>query len=337
MTLLELYNSVAQLGFEDSLDDGGTIRFLQATNRSILQINELRPRKKTFALNHIDTSTLIATRVDWCERDRNISFTAHLAKGIYFEVCGIGEFVVKWHKQVRKVVDGEEVWEDNFDEIKRESFRNSGFVPFKLLAKNENNKYLADIYLPQIARESEANRLESTRYTGTVIIEFVGDFAYTIRNLAMYHTLLSDEKERIPEINQLIQYDMSALIPDFHRFGSPPVIIHNGDVLFGSAYTIVGNRLALPQSGFGAYELEYIAKAQQINYDEDITNSVYIELDEDLAALLPVLVASYIWLDDEPEKAQYYYNMYVQRAAELSRATRGDGTLPFVSVNKGWW
>lgn len=337
MTLLELYNSVAQLGFEDSLDDGGTIRFLQATNRSILQINELRPRKKTFVLNHIGTGSLTATRVDWCERDEDISFTAHLAKGIYFEVCGTGEYVVKWHKQVRKVVDGEEVWEDNSDEIKRESFRKNGFVPFKLLAKNKNNKYLADIYLPQIARESESKRLESPRYTGTVIIEFVGDFAYTIRNLAMYHTLLSDDEEHIPESNALIQYDMSKLVPDFQRFGSPPLIIHQGNIVLGSAYTIVGNRLALAQSGFGAYEIEYVAKPQQISYNSEISDSVQIELDEDLAALLPVLVASYIWLDDEPEKAQYYYNMYAQRAAELSRATRGDGTLPFVSVNKGWW
>lgn len=334
MTLLELYNSVAQLGFEDSLDDGGTIRFLQATNRSILQINELRPRKKTFVLNHIDTGSLTATRVDWCERDEEISFTGDFVKGIYFEVCGTGKYEVKLPKQVR---DGEnQPWEDNFDIVAYESFSENGFVPFKILVRNEGGKYITDICREQREKEIQ-NEALTTRYTGAVIITFKGEYAYTIRNLAMYHTLLSDDKERIPESNALIQYDMSKLVPDFQRFGSPPLIIHQGNIVLGSAYTIVGNRLALAQSGFGAYEIEYVAKPQQIEYKNEIPDSVQIELDEDLAALLPVLVASYIWLDDEPEKAQYYYNMYAQRAAELSRATRGDGTLPFVSVNKGWW
>jgi hypothetical protein len=144
------------------------------------------------------------------------------------------------------------------------------------------------------------------------------------------------DEERIPEFGASIQYDMTKLVSDFLRFGTPLTVIRNGAFLTESNYSIIGgNRLVLPQSGFGAYNVEYIYKPQQFKYTDDIDDDTHINLDDDLCALLPLLIASYIWLDDEPEKAQYYLNLYTERSFAISNATRANSTLPFISVN-GW-
>lgn len=323
MTLLQLYNSVAQLGFEDSLDDGGTIRFLQAANRAMLQVNEIRPRKKLFTLNHIDTARLVSVRADWVDVDEEISFVSDDAKAIYFEACGEGEAKIDIYYQMN--VDG--VWEDkSMSALEPIIFKTNGFAPFKRIV-SFGDKYITEII--------KSNNNENKRYIG-VRITFRGNNAFTVRNLAMYHTIYSSEDERIPEFGTSIQYDMTKLVPDFLRFGTPLTVVRNGAFLTESNYSIIGgNRLVLPQSGFGAYNVEYIYKPQQFSYTDDITDETQINLDDDLCALLPLLIASYIWLDDEPEKAQYYLNLYTERSFAISNATRANSTLPFISVN-GW-
>ena len=47
MRVSELYEQVAGLGFETSLDDGND-RFYQAAGRALLQINALRPDYKLY-------------------------------------------------------------------------------------------------------------------------------------------------------------------------------------------------------------------------------------------------------------------------------------------------
>ena len=57
MTIKELYDSVAQLGFETSLEDND--RFYLAVNRAIIQINRLRPKTKVYALSHFPIDNLL--------------------------------------------------------------------------------------------------------------------------------------------------------------------------------------------------------------------------------------------------------------------------------------
>ena len=171
-------------------------------------------------------------------------------------------------------------------------------------------------------------------YTGDVIIEFSGECLYSIRNLAMYHTITSTDADRLIPYTQHIPYDFTKLVPDFDHFKTPPLVILNNRIVSDGQFAILGGKtLLLPISYPGAYTVEYLAKPKFIS--EYMPDDTDIGLDDDLCALLPLLIASYIWLDDEPEKAQYYYNMYTQRAAEVSLATRGDSRLPFMSVN-GW-
>ena len=69
----------------------------------------------------------------------------------------------------------------------------------------------------------------------------------------------------------------------------------------------------------------------------DVTEkeTVNIELDEELCALLPNLVAGYIWLDDEPAKAEFYLSLYREQVAEIK--SQINHLRPVRYRNKNGW
>ena len=58
-------------------------------------------------------------------------------------------------------------------------------------------------------------------------------------------------------------------------------------------------------------------------------------LDVELCALLPVLIAAYVWIDDEPQKSEYYKYLYSERAAEIER--KGKDTSPVIIKSSNGW
>ena len=58
MTIADLYQSVAHLGFETSLEDEA--RFVYAANRALLQVNALRPATSIYMINHKPLENKIA-------------------------------------------------------------------------------------------------------------------------------------------------------------------------------------------------------------------------------------------------------------------------------------
>ena len=65
MTLHDLYKSVSQLGFEDTLGEDGTSRFIYATNRALSEINALRPRRRSVTINHRVPTNLLFSQKDY--------------------------------------------------------------------------------------------------------------------------------------------------------------------------------------------------------------------------------------------------------------------------------
>ena len=79
----------------------------------------------------------------------------------------------------------------------------------------------------------------------------------------------------------------------------------------------------------GLTEVWYTAKPQTFTFED---KGEQIQLDDDLVHLLPLLIASYVWLEDEKEKSAYYMNLYRERAATISRRKR----CPDVIDYNGW-
>ena len=60
-----------------------------------------------------------------------------------------------------------------------------------------------------------------------------------------------------------------------------------------------------------------------------------LDLDEELCSVLPMLVAAYVWLEDEPEKSQYYMNLYRERVQEIVLSHKETAPVLIKNVN-GW-
>lgn len=328
MTAQELYKEVAQLGFEDSLGDDGNSRFIYAANRALIEINSLRPRRRRIDINHRAPKNLLFSEPTVIEKTDTLTFSAHGAKAYCFEVLGEGTYTVGL-KHITKSVDDdgkEVVIEDVFGQT-RSWDGGKKFVSVKGFIKYDG------AFIDNLMQTNTEDRY----YTGEAVITFEGEYDYTIRNLAMYDRVYSPNENDIIPYGKRVAHKVSELVEDFERFATPP-IAPNGHTL-NDGYYVEDDTIYLPHNNAGVYEINYLHKVELIPLDADIsaasTSETPIDLDDDLAALLPNLIAAYVWLDDEAEKSQYYYNLYLQRADQIKREAKSQNPVVFESVN-GW-
>lgn len=142
-------------------------------------------------------------------------------------------------------------------------------------------------------------------------ITFLGEFCYTVYRLSTFDTKKSDRLEDIPSPSPVRVIDL----PD------------QGIRLLGAASDIrdecgrrvdgaiaVGERLYLPESFSGELTISYRAAPPDLPPDD---KSRDVDIPEELAPLIPLLAASYVWLDDDPDKAQYYAARYREGMSAL--------------------
>ena len=129
-----------------------------------------------------------------------------------------------------------------------------------------------------------------------------------------------------------LAYHVRDARPDFFAF-HPPYVEFRGSPYTGE-YRTAGDALLLPASA-PAGEYTAVIRLCPASLSEDDGQSAEIPLDPSIAALLPELIASYLWLDDAPEKARFYYEIYLRKYAALRAVLRRfDGDL---SVRGNGW
>ena len=303
MTVSQLYSSVAQLGFEYSLEDED--RFLFAANRALLQVNAIRPVTRAYIINHkpLENKVKDAT-FEPREKTDELFFYAENVKSYYFEADGKGTL------SIEKYEASEEKWTRvsvvEFAGVK-------GFTAYRGFIKQDGEFVNASIRL-----------------------HFIGEYVYSIKCVAMYEHLYSENAEDIPSWDRFIKYDISALVTDFLSLSSQPIIEAENIKYINQPYGVEDGRIILlPHDIDGLYKIIYNKLPRKIISENGAANDESdIDLDEDLCALLPMLIASYIWVDDEPEKAQYYLALYRERVADIERRKYDVTPVP-INFN-GW-
>lgn len=301
MKVSELYAQTARLGFEDSLDDEKT--FYHSANRALLQVSLLRPAIGSCAINHHPLPNLLGGSFSPVERTDDLIFEATGAKAFYFETDGNGSYVLE------TLVNGE--WEtiggENFTSLHHEFKTHRGFV-------KREGKYVS----------------------GAVRLRFLGDFLYHVRRVSLYSAVYSDNPEDIPAYEPFVSYFMPDLAEDFIDFASPPVDVDESYAKMSVGYTIEGKSILLPHDHNGIVRVLYRRRPKVLIYSsEPGADSTVIDLDEELCTLLPILVAAYVWLEDEEGKATYYMDLYRERAAQIERKSRN--LSPSVVKNAYGW
>ena len=304
MTISELYKQVAQLGFEDSLEDED--RFYYAANRALLQVNKIRPAISYYLINHKPLTNLVkeSTFIP-LEKDKDLIYEATNAKSYYFEADGNGVVYIELYDTVT------ETWKI-IDTINLSSKR--AFVPYKGFIK-EGGEFV----------------------NGNVRLRFTGDYFYSIKNIAMYEHLFSDEVQDIPAFESYTRYDINTLVDDFLALSCPPIKEAERNLILNQDYEVEGNSvILLPYESKGVYKVLYERKPAVIEDTGDVTNDDnVIDLDDELCSLLPVLIAAYVWIDDEPQKSEYYMSLYRERSNDIEQRAK-DATPVTIKSSNRW-
>ena len=298
MTVAELYAQVAALGFETSLESSEV--FYNAAVRAVLEVNRIRPRIASVTLDHVSPENLIDDVFTPKYVKGELNFIAGAPRCAYFEYNGNGR------------VFFEEMGEDGafipfFDEeIRHEGV---GFTEYRVILGEK---------------------------TGLVRMRIVGDYVFSIRNVAMYEDLWGSEREDVPKRGAYTAYDMREIAEDFLEFNTPPVAEEDG-YMSAEDYRIEGGTvLLLPYDKPGAYKVLYKRLPRKINGEDSLEDSTeVIDLDDELAALLPPLIAAYVYAEDEPDRSEYYMSLYRQSAAEI-RATMRKASVVAIKNKSGW-
>ncbi len=141
-------------------------------------------------------------------------------------------------------------------------------------------------------------------------ITFSGSEGFTVLNLTTFEGTFGGDEEKIPLYEDFRAVDISRIAPDFLSAAGPiedsrGVAVKDSRISYGFIY--------IPRSYQGEISFYYNRRYKKILPEgEDTTVDILPEYEH----LLPLLTASYLWLDDDEEKAGYYMNIYRE---ELSR------------------
>lgn len=144
-------------------------------------------------------------------------------------------------------------------------------------------------------------------------LTFSGDFLYTVYDFSVFSERVSDNISDIPIKGEPIVYDMMKLTDDFLAF-SGPIRDGRGRSINGARFE--GSLVYLPEGTSGAVVVNYRRAPRAIT---GFDTSEEIDIPTEAMALLPLLTASYLWLDDDQAKAEYYMQLYQAEISSLRR------------------
>ena len=177
----------------------------------------------------------------------------------------------------------------------------------------------------------ERRKLPLSYGTGTHLFTAEEDGTFTIEGDGeMFAISIYDSgvPEHMCEVNlpyveyEILKYDTSArVIP------APPTTV-DGDVISGAM--VDGLTVRMPKDYSGIFMVRYEKSPTIV---QRFTQE--IELDERLFPLLSLLVCGYYYLEDEPERSQYYMALY-REGRERMRGARASYTQKIGIDALGW-
>ena len=305
MTVGELYNQVVELGFEESIED--VDGFYDAVNRAILQVNNVKPAIGYYVINHRPLTNLVPNPTfEPIAKTDDLTFEAQGAKSYYFEADGKGDLYVELYD------DAEQSWR-LIDNVKLDA--NHNFVAYKGFIKNDG-----------------------AFVGGHIRLRFSGEYLYYVRNVALYDVLYSGDRKDIPAYEPFTRYDLRTLTGDFLGLYNQPVSEGEEHATVVDYEVEDGSVILIPYAKGGLYKIAYYRLRRAVINEGDTESTEEIDIDADLASIIPLLVAAYIWLDDEPQRSEYYMSLYEQRAGEIRASLLASvRTAPVKMKNRNGW
>lgn len=173
------------------------------------------------------------------------------------------------------------------------SFKTSGIGKYKI-TEGETEKIFAF---------SQNEELHRGFLHGEGRIEFIGEYTFSVFDFILLDEIYSQSTDDIPTASEYMEYRIKDYAEDFLSFVSVPT---DANGLCIKDASVKGGIMKIPNSYFGKINLVYKTAPVKMDGNPDMT----VILPDGCEHLLALLSASYVWLDDDAEKAQYYLNLY---------------------------
>lgn len=185
----------------------------------------------------------------------------------------------------------------------------------------------------------EPNRLLIDNPEGlTVTVTFTSDYPMSTKNVAMYSATF-EEEEQIPAYAEYVRYDLTELAEDFYLVDQAEVIYEGDEETI--TYTATSDFfqegfkvLVLPREKKGNYKIHYKAYPPIITLETP--DDEELPLDPEVAALLPLYMASELYKDDDIGIATLYRNEFEVGFERLVKNVQAPSSEHFRSVT-GWY
>ena len=139
--------------------------------------------------------------------------------------------------------------------------------------------------------------------SGEASIIFEGEYSFTAANLVTY-TEAFPTVEDIPDGSGEKCYDIREAVGDFLSFATP-ARDHNGKLIKGAR--LEDGKLIVSEDFSGNITISY-RRLPRVTVSSDMEAD--IDIPKECEILLPLLVASYVYLERDPERAAHYSALY---------------------------
>ena len=138
---------------------------------------------------------------------------------------------------------------------------------------------------------------------GSITIRFYTNYTCTVYDLAAFDKLYGQALSDIPLYCPLKELDLTKTVPDISSLLCPPKDDSGNTV---NEIRVLETKLFIPIGFSGAVNITYKKSAPAL----PSSNSTNIDIPHECEHLLALLIAFYVWLDDDPEKANVYISLF---------------------------
>lgn len=247
---------------------------------------------KAISINHMPSKNLVPEQTAVALNDgSSFTFSADGVKSFYFQYSGIGKAYI---------TGGDEETEISID----------SYGSFTEIRGNYPNV--------------SGNK---------VTIRFESDYPATVKNLAMYDATFPEDENgaKVPEYGRYIKYDLKELATDFYNLFDNSINYEDGNIYLNTTdyYRESDHILILPSNRPGMYTIYYHAYPVQIT--EETEDDYVLPIDPDVAVLLPLYMASQLYMDDDLAIATTLRNQFEVGLDSLVNTSHYSGKEKFVS------
>lgn len=211
---------------------------------------------------------------------------------------------------------------------------------FQVSGKGECEIFLNDISYDLIAidnkmgfKEYKAN-IENTNKAKVKLV-FRSDYPMALKNVAMY-TATWETDEEVQPYGEKVKYKLKELTPDFYMLNTTEIYFEGNSIPYTQTqnYWQEGNTvLVLDREEIGNYTIYYKAYPEQIT--SDTPDDYELPIDEEVAVLLPLYMASQLYKDDDNALATTYRNEFEVAFERLRNKANTPSAGEFISKT-GW-